>query len=59
MELAQAAFPAVVDHLVRRHPMARMAREDEVVAAILWLSSEASGFVTGTPLAVDGGFLAA
>ena len=37
-------------------PMARYGEPDELVGAILWLASEASGFVTGAEIAVDGGF---
>jgi NAD(P)-dependent dehydrogenase (short-subunit alcohol dehydrogenase family) len=59
MRQAQAVVPDVVQALVDQHPMARMATEDEVASAVLWLCSDGAGFVTGTPLAVDGGFLAA
>ena len=31
----------------------------DVTDTVLWLCSEGAGYVTGTPLAVDGGFLAA
>ncbi len=37
-------------------PLARGGKPDEVVEAILWLSSEAASYVTGTTLLVDGGF---
>ncbi len=37
-------------------PMGRYGEPDELVGAVLWLSSEASGFVTGAEIAVDGGF---
>ncbi|HEY3254844.1 MAG TPA: SDR family oxidoreductase [Polyangiaceae bacterium] len=33
--------------------------EQEIAHAALWLCSDAASYVTGTPLAVDGGFLAA
>jgi NAD(P)-dependent dehydrogenase (short-subunit alcohol dehydrogenase family) len=59
MDRAEAAVPAIVGALVAEHPMQRMATEDEIAAAILWLCSSDSGFVTGAPLHVDGGFLAA
>jgi len=56
---AERAAPDVVRGLVDDHPMARLASEDEVAGAALWLCSEHAGFVTGAPLVVDGGFLAA
>ena len=56
---AESVVPALVADLVRAHPMGRMAREDEIAGTALWLCSDAAGFVTGAPIAVDGGFLAA
>lgn len=56
---AEAAVPALVQALVDEHPVKRMASEDEVAAAALWLCSAASSYTTGAPLFVDGGFLAA
>ena len=41
-----------------RTPMRRFGRIDELVGAAVYLASEASSFVTGHLLAVDGGFLA-
>ena len=37
-------------------PMNRFGNPDELTGAILWLSSDASGFVTGSEVSVDGGF---
>lgn len=59
MLAARAAVPALVAALIAEHPMRRMASEEEIAAAALWLCSDAAGYVTGAPLAVDGGFLAA
>ena len=38
--------------------MGRFGRVEELVGAAVYLASEASTFVTGQMLAVDGGFLA-
>jgi NAD(P)-dependent dehydrogenase (short-subunit alcohol dehydrogenase family) len=59
MQHAERVVPEVVAALVAEHPMARMASEDEVASAALWLCSDGASFTTGAPLLVDGGFLAA
>ena len=41
-----------------RHPVGRFGTVDEVAAAVVWLASPASSFVTGTDIAVDGGYTA-
>jgi NAD(P)-dependent dehydrogenase (short-subunit alcohol dehydrogenase family) len=37
-------------------PMGRYGRPEELIGAVLWLSSDAASFVTGAEIAVDGGF---
>ena len=59
MRQAEAALPDVVASLVAQHPIGRMASEAEIAEAVLWLCSAPASYVTGTALAVDGGFLAA
>jgi NAD(P)-dependent dehydrogenase (short-subunit alcohol dehydrogenase family) len=44
--------------LRERHPIGRFGKPEEVAAAARWLLSDASSFVTGTSLSVDGGYLA-
>jgi NAD(P)-dependent dehydrogenase (short-subunit alcohol dehydrogenase family) len=41
-----------------RVPMARMARQNEMTSTVLYLASEASSYVTGQCIAVDGGLSA-
>jgi len=44
--------------LLTRTPMKRFGDASELVGAAIYLASDAASFVTGTALAVDGGFLA-
>lgn len=46
------------DELAALHPVQRLGTEAEVVSAVLYLLSDASSFVTGISLPVDGGWLA-
>jgi NAD(P)-dependent dehydrogenase (short-subunit alcohol dehydrogenase family) len=50
--------PEEREALVRKHPLGRLGRAEEVAEAAVWLASDASSFTTGTTLTVDGGFLA-
>lgn len=47
----EAAFTAL-------EPVGRMGRPEEIARAALWLCSEDASFITGHPLAADGGFVA-
>ena len=42
--------------ILRHTPMARYGETSELIGAILWLASDASRFVTGAEIAVDGGY---
>jgi NAD(P)-dependent dehydrogenase (short-subunit alcohol dehydrogenase family) len=48
----------IVEAIKAREPVGRMGRPEEIAEAVMWLCSEAASFVTGTALAVDGGFVA-
>jgi 3-oxoacyl-[acyl-carrier protein] reductase len=52
------AFPELLAGELARAFMPRMGTPAEVAAAVLFLSSEAAAFITGSTLAVDGGYLA-
>ena len=47
--------PAVLDVIASLHPMRRMAAADEIAQAALFLLSDRSSFMTGSPMLVDGG----
>ena len=42
--------------IVAHTPFRRLGQPDELVGAIQWLASDASSFVTGTVIPIDGGF---
>ena len=47
-----------IDFLASQHALQRMGRPEEVGELVAWLASDASSFVTGAYLPVDGGYLA-
>lgn len=49
---------ALREAYARRQPIGRMGTPEEIAEAILWLSSDASSFVTGSVLTCDGGLSA-
>jgi NAD(P)-dependent dehydrogenase (short-subunit alcohol dehydrogenase family) len=58
MTAQAAANPAAKAAIEQMTPMGRMGQAEEIAAAVLWLCSDAASFVTGQPLAVDGGVTA-
>ncbi len=50
-----AADPAIKDALEQATPLRRLGDPEDIAAAVLYLASNASSYVTGQVLAVDGG----
>jgi NAD(P)-dependent dehydrogenase (short-subunit alcohol dehydrogenase family) len=44
--------------IIDQTPMGRFGEPEELVGTVVWLASDASRFVTGTVIAIDGGFSA-
>jgi NAD(P)-dependent dehydrogenase (short-subunit alcohol dehydrogenase family) len=53
---ASAALAGVRERIVEHTPMKRYGELDELKGAIVYLASDASTFMTGSTLAVDGGY---
>lgn len=53
--LPPEAIPALREQMIANTPMKRMGAPEEVAEAVLFLASDASGFVTGIDFLVDGG----
>ena len=52
------ANPERVQTFRTRIPMGRLGQPEDLVGPVIFLASDMSRYVTGTTLAVDGGFLA-
>jgi NAD(P)-dependent dehydrogenase (short-subunit alcohol dehydrogenase family) len=53
--LPPQAIPVIREQMIRNTPMHRMGTPEEVAAAVLFLASRESAFVTGIDFLVDGG----
>jgi NAD(P)-dependent dehydrogenase (short-subunit alcohol dehydrogenase family) len=58
LNAANLAIPERLAAITARTPMNRVGQVEELVGAAVFLASDASSFVTGQTIPVDGGFLA-
>ena len=49
------AYPEIVERTLANTPMGRYGRPEEIKGTIVYLASEASSFMTGSIVVVDGG----
>ncbi|MBD1366484.1 SDR family oxidoreductase [Mucilaginibacter sp. ZT4R22] len=49
-------YTARGESVIRKTPFKRFGHPDELIGALVWLLSDASAFVTGSMICVDGGF---
>ncbi|MEO6794762.1 MAG: glucose 1-dehydrogenase [Mycobacterium sp.] len=55
-EMTEQYRPGYLESMSHRMVLGRMGDPEELAATVVWLASDAAGYVTGQTIAVDGGF---
>jgi len=58
IERAMTSSPDAFEILRSMHPMGRFAKVEDIAEAVVWLCSDATSYITGQPVVVDGGYIA-
>jgi len=56
-QMVAAGQGDALEGMLKSIPMGRYGRPEEIASAVLWLCSDAAGYVTGQSISVDGGFV--
>lgn len=56
LTLPEGGYTERGEKVIRQTPFKRFGHPDELIGALVWLLSDASAFVTGSMICVDGGF---
>ncbi len=56
-EMVQGMPQEVIENMVLHTPLGRMGTSEEVAETYVWLASDASSFITGAVISVDGGLV--
>jgi NAD(P)-dependent dehydrogenase (short-subunit alcohol dehydrogenase family) len=56
-EGAAAGDPEMLSNIEAAHPIGRVGMPEEIAAAVVWMCSDEASFLTGHPMAVDGGYV--
>jgi acetoacetyl-CoA reductase len=54
-EMVRAVPPEVLEKIVRRIPVGRLGKPEDIARSVLFLVDDAAGFITGSTLSVNGG----
>lgn len=57
MGLPQEAIDGLAEMITKAAPLARLGKQEEIAAAVVFLASDESSYMTATDLVVDGGFM--
>ena len=57
MTASMVADEAAIGPTIARTPMGRVGAPEEIAPVVMFLASDAAGFLTGQTIAVDGGYL--